>query len=155
MSYHILLANKENFDICVAKGVYGTVESSSEKLNAEVISCILGIKPGDFVFFYVKNVGIYGLWKVTTFPFYDEEKIWPDKDQPYPFRFCFKPVVRRFKRPIALSDILDLRDKGKIWTFDLGSLTKKNQYTITTSEGKEIIRLLLRNNPIFFAGRKN
>jgi len=50
---------------------------------------------------------------------------------------------------VALSDILDLRDKGKIWTFDLGSLTKKNQYTITTNEGKDIIRLLLRNNPIF------
>lgn len=65
------------------------------------------------------------------------------------FVFCFEPAVRKFTKPVALSDILDLRDKGKIWTFDLGSLTKKNQYTITTEEGKDIIRLLLRNSPVF------
>lgn len=47
-----------------------------------------------------------------------------------------------------------MRDKGKIWTFDLGSLTKKNIYTITSDEGKEIIRLLLRNNPIFIPAEK-
>jgi len=56
MSYHILLANKENFEICIEKGVYGAVKSPSDKLNAEVISCTLGVKPGDFVFFYVKNL---------------------------------------------------------------------------------------------------
>ena len=149
MSYHILLASKENFEICIEKGVYGAVKSSSDKLNAEVISCTLGIKRGDFIFFYVKNIGIYGLWRVTTPPFYDEEKIWQDKNQKYPFRFCFEPVIRKFTKPVVLSDILDLRDKGKIWTFDLGSLTRKNQYTVTTDEGKELIRLLLRNNPIF------
>jgi hypothetical protein len=49
-----------------------------------------------------------------------------------------------------LSDILDLRDKGRIWTFDLGTFTKKSHQPITTEEGKELIRLLLRNNPIFY-----
>ena len=154
MSYHILLANKENFEICIEKGIYGVIKSASDKLNAEVISCISGIKPGDFVFFYVKNLGIHGLWKVTTAPFYDEEKIWSGFNQKYPFRFCFEPIIRKFTKPVVLSDILDLRDKGKIWTFDLGSLTKKNLYTITTDEGKEIIRLLLRNNPIFISAEK-
>jgi hypothetical protein len=154
MSYHILLTSKENFEICIERGVYGAIESASDKVNSEVISCILGIKPGDFIFFYVKNLGIYGLWRVTNEPFYDEEKIWPNFNQKYPFRFCFEPVIRRFTKPVVLSDILDLKDKGKIWTFDLGSLTKKNQYTITTDEGKEIIRLLLRNNPIFIPAEK-
>ena len=46
-------------------------------------------------------------------------------------------------------DFLDLRDKGKIWTFDLGTFGKKSHHPITTDEGKELIRLLLRNNPIF------
>ncbi|PIW92290.1 MAG: hypothetical protein COY73_00955 [Candidatus Nealsonbacteria bacterium CG_4_10_14_0_8_um_filter_37_14] len=154
MSYHILLSTKENFEICIKKGVYGAIKSSSDKVNAEVISCTLGVKPGDFVFIYVKNVGIYGLWRINSIPFYDEEKVWLDSDQKYPFRFCFEPIIRKFKKPVALSDILDLRDKGKIWTFDLGSLTRKNQYTVTTNEGKEIIRLLLRNNPIFIPAEK-
>jgi hypothetical protein len=48
-----------------------------------------------------------------------------------------------------LSDILDLKDKGKIWTFDLGAIVKKNHNPITTEESKELIRLLLRNNPVF------
>lgn len=154
MSYHILLSTKENFEICIEKGVYGAIKSSSDKVNAEVISCTLGVKPGDFVFIYVRNVGIYGLWRIITAPFYDEEKVWSGSNQKYPFRFCFEPIIRKFTKPVALSDILDLRDKGKIWTFDLGSLTKKNQYTITTDEGKETIRLLLRNNPIFIPAEK-
>jgi hypothetical protein len=109
---------------------------------------------GRFYFFYVKNVGLYGLWKVTTFAFYDEEQIWDDSNQKYPFRFCFEPAIRKFPKPVSLNDILDLRDKGKIWTFDLGSLTKKNLNTITLDESKEIIRLLLRNNPVFIAPEK-
>lgn len=154
MSYHILLIDRENFQICTSRGVYGNIESTSVKkdrgsLNSEVISCIIAVKPGDFIFFYVKKEGIYGLWRVTTEPFYDRTLIWNSKDQIYPYRFCFEPAVRKFDKPVALSDILDLRDKGKIWTFDLGPITKKNQSIITTEEGKEIIRLLLRNNPVF------
>lgn len=149
MSYHVLLVGQENFQTCIDRGVYGGVESASEKSKSEVVSSTLGVKPGDLIFFYVKNVGIYGLWRVTTQPFYDQTPIWKSEGQNYSFRFCFEPTVRKFTRPVALSDILDLRDKGKIWTFDLGSLTKKNQYTLTTEEGKEIIRLLLRNNPVF------
>ncbi len=155
MSYHILLVGQENFQTCIDRGVYGGVESSSEKLNSEVISCTLAIKPGDFIFFYVKNKGIYGLWRVTAEPFYDQTPIWKSSNQIYPFRFCFEPTVRKFPKSVALSDILDLRDKGKIWTFDLGSLTKKNQYIITTEEGKEVIRLLLRNNPIFIPAEES
>lgn len=156
MGYHIFLAGEDNFDICVKRGVYGGVQphgsKKSEQTNSEIIAGFTGIKPEDFVFFYVKNKGIYGLWKVTCEAFYDATPIWSDPNNPgqlYPYRICFEPVVRKFSIPIALSDILDLRDKGKIWTFDLGVMTKKNHHPITTEEGKELIRLLLRNNPIF------
>jgi len=44
---------------------------------------------------------------------------------------------------------MDLQDKGKIWTFDLGAMRQKNHNPITADEGKELIRLLLRNNPVF------
>lgn len=150
MGYHIFLVGEENFKICVERGVYGLVEPDSEKSKAEVISAAFTIKPDDFVFFYVKNTGIYGLWKVTSHPFYDNSRIWPDEKQKYPYRFYFDPTVRKFPNPIALSDILDLRDKGTIWTFDLGTIARKNHFGITADEGKEIIRLLLRNNPIFY-----
>jgi hypothetical protein len=153
MSYHIFLVGQENFKNCIKTGIYGNIEHPNKKTDAEILATTWTINDGDFIFFYVKNIGIYGLWKVIGKPFYDKKIIWPGLKN-YNYRFRFVPVVRKFNRPVILSDILDLRDKGKIWTFDLGALTKKNQYTITTEEGKEIIRLLLRNNPIFVSAGK-
>jgi hypothetical protein len=153
MGYHILLTKLDNFKVCVERGVYGGIYSTgspkSEQMNSEVIAGFAGIKIDDFAFLYVKNVGLYGLWKVTCDPFYDDKPVWNDPKQTFPYRICFVPVVREFGNPIALSDILDLRDKGKIWTFDLATFTKKSHHPITTDEGKELIRLLLRNNPIY------
>lgn len=153
MGYHILLAKLDNFKVCIERGVYGGIHSTgsqkSKQMNSEVIAGFAGIKPGDFVFFYVKNIGFYGLWRVTTPPYYDNERIWNDPAQIFPYRICIEPVVRDFSRPAVLSDILDLRDKGRIWTFDLATFTKKSHHPITTDEGKELIRLLLRNNPIY------
>lgn len=153
MGYHIFLVGENNFNICIQRGIYGGIQSQgsakSEQLNLEVMSSFIGIKVGDFVFFYVKNRGVYGLWKVTTESFYDVTPIWSNPNQPYPFRVCLEPTVRKFSVPIAMADILDLRDKGRIWTFDLGAMPKKSHHPITANEGKELIRLLLRNNPIF------
>lgn len=154
MSYHIFLVGESNFKKCAEKGVYGLVEPPNMKQNAEVMATAFAVRPDDFVFFYVKNQGIHGLWKVVTETFYDDQDIWGDKEQKYPYRFLFEPTVRKFVKPVALSDVLDLKDKGKLWTFDLGIAIRKNQFMITAEEGKEIIRLLLRNNPIYFEAEK-
>lgn len=151
MGNHIFLASKENFEKCLEYGVYGGISTSSERINSEIIAGFEAIRPGDFIFFYVSNVGIYGLWKATSRAFLDERDIWRRKDQLYPYRICFEPSIREFRKPIAPNDILDLRDKGKMWTFDLGTITKKSHQPITTEEGKELIRLLLRNNPVFYS----
>lgn len=149
MGNHIFLASQKNFQECIQHGIYVVNSHSNEKTNAEIIASFDVIKPGDFVFFYVRNVGVYGLWKTTSRPFFDKSPIWQGEDREYPYRVCLEPSIRYFPKPIALSDILDLRDKGKIWTFDLGAIVKKNHNPITTEEGKELIRLLLRNNPVF------
>lgn len=150
MGYHIFLVGQENFKKCLERGVYGGIFHDFERTNSEVIAGFCGIQPNDFVFFYVKNVGVYGLWKINSIPFYDEEDIWGNKDQTYPYRVCLEPCIRNFAKPVALNDILDLRDKGRIWTFDLGTFNKKSHHPITTDEGKELIRLLLRNNPVHY-----
>ena len=61
MGSHIFLAGKENFDKCLEYGVYGGISHSSESTNSEIIAGFEAIRPGDFIFFYVKNIGIYGL----------------------------------------------------------------------------------------------
>jgi len=150
MGSHIFLASQENFKKCLEFGLYGGIAHPFERTNSEIIAGFETIKPSDFIFFYVKNIGIYGLWKATSRPFFDESQLWGNKEQSYPYRVSFEPSIREFRKPIALSDILDLRDKGKIWTFDLGTFTKKSHQPITTEEGKELIRLLLRNNPVYY-----
>lgn len=149
MGSHIFLVGQDNFKKCLDMGVYGGVSQPLERINSEIIASFECIKPGDFVFFYVRNVGIYGLWKATSYSFFDDTNIYGDKEQIYPYRVCFEPSIRHFPRPIVLSDILDLQDKGRIWTFELGAMRTKNHNPITTDESKELIRLLLRNNPIF------
>lgn len=149
MSSHIFLVSQYHFPKCLEYGVYGGVSHPLERINSEVIAGFEAIRPGDFIFFYVKNVGVYGLWKATSQPFFDERDIWGEREQRFPYRVCFEPSIRQFSEPISLSDILDLRDKGRLWTFDLGTIGKKSHHPITTDEGKELIRLLLRNNPIF------
>jgi len=148
MASHIFLVTQGRFPTCLKYGVYGGISHQLERINSEVIAGFQAIRPGDFIFFYVKNVGVYGLWRATTQPFFDKRDIWRDREQDFPYRVCFEPTIRQFAKPISLSDILDLRDKGKLWTFDLGTIGKKSHHPITTDEGKELIRLLLRNNPI-------
>jgi hypothetical protein len=153
MGYHIFLTGQENFKKCIEVGVYGGASQPLERINSEIIGSFEAIKPGDFIFFYVRNIGVYGLWKATSRPFFDDTDLFGDKEQKFPYRVCFEPSIRYFPRPIVLSDILDLQDKGKIWTFDPGfsAMRLKNHNPITSDEGKELLRLLLRNNPVFQA----
>lgn len=148
MGAHIFLVGEDNFKVCVNRGVYGCVMPNTEWNKAEVIAGILSIQPDDLVFFYVKNKGIYGLWKVAGEPYFDKTKVWPSNKQLFPYRLSFDTAVGRFSQPISLNDVLDLRDKGQVWTFDLNPVQQKNQYKITTNEARELLRLLLRNNPV-------
>ncbi len=148
MGAHIFLVGEDNFELCKNHGVYGCVMPTKEWNKAEIIAGIYSIQTGDLVFFYVKNKGIYGLWKIKNSPFFDNTRIWSNEKQSYPFRFLFEPVMGSFVKPISLTDVLDLHDKGKIWTFDLNPVQQKNQYKITMGEARELLRLLLRNNPI-------
>jgi len=148
MSAHILLTSEHNFDVCVRRGVYGCVMPRTEWNKAEIVAGVLSIQTDDLVFFYVKNKGIYGLWRVVGGPFFDEARVWDDEGQLFPYRVSLRPAVGHFPKPVSLSDVLDLHDKGRVWTFDLNPVQQKNQYKITMDEAREIVRLLLRNNPI-------
>ena len=149
MGAHILLVSERNYEICITREVYGCVQPTTEWNRAEIIAGLYSLQLDDLIFFYVKNKGIYGLWKVVSEPFYDDEAIWTDTNQLYPYRFLIGRSFGTFQNPISLSDILDLHDKGKIWTFDLNPVQQKNQYKITMDEAKELLRLLLRNNQLW------
>src|SRR5713101_8028314 len=89
---HVFLASQENFKRCLERGLYGGIAHEHEATNSEIIAGFHAIQPGDMVFFYVKNVGLYGLWKVTGVPFYDTTPVWDRPNQMYPYRVCFEPT---------------------------------------------------------------
>ncbi len=155
MGAHIFVVSEQNFEKSLDNGVHAigpeNLESPRRRSqNAEMIAGMESIKSGDFVFFYVTNRGVHGLWKANSQAFLDEQiDIWGEPGR-YPYAVTFEPVMRAFHKPIALNDIHDLRDRGRIWTFDLGTMARKNHHGITTEEARELVRLLLRNNPIAF-----
>lgn len=148
MGAHIFLVGADNFLMCVKRGIYGCVSPKSEWNKAEIIASLRAIQPGDLIFFYVKNRGIYGVWKIIDSPFFDNVQIWNNDEQTFPYRFSFDSTIGHFPKPILLSDIFELHDKGLIWTFDLNPVQQKNQYKITMAEAQQLLRLLLRNNPL-------
>lgn len=148
MGAHIFLVGADNFEICVRYGVYGCVFPKSEWNRAEIVASLYSIQPGDLMFFYVKNRGVYGAWKIVSIPFFDETSIWNNDTQSFPYRFLFESTIGHFPNPVLLSDVLELRDNGLIWTFDLNPVQQKNQYKITIAEAQQLLRLLLRNNPL-------
>jgi hypothetical protein len=147
MGYHIFLIGPDNFGISLDRGVYGGPSLERPATTADVVASFSAIRPGDLAFFYVTNSGLHGLWRTTSRAFFDTTPLWPGT-QVFPFRVCIEPVIRGFPRPIAPSDLLDLRDRGLLWTFDLSARVRKNHSPLTEAEGKELIRLLLRNNPV-------
>lgn len=153
MGYHIFLVGPDNFQTVLNRGVYGGVSHERPATNADIVGSFSAIRPGDTIFFYVTGAGIFGLWKATTSAFVDETPLWGDNTQKFPYRVCFEPIIRHFPRPVAMSDLLDLRDRGLIWTFDLATRRRKNHNPVTEAEGKHLIRLLLRNNPVFEQAR--
>lgn len=151
MAGHIFVTSPESFEICKQRGLCADGEHTHERTNAEILARFESLQRGDFIFIYVTGIqGIFGLWKAANKPFYDNTPVWRFDDKTYPYRICIEPYIREFPKPVAMSDIYDLMDKGKIWTFELGKFGKsRNHHIITTEESKEIIRLLLRNNPIY------
>jgi len=84
MGSHIFLASQKNFKKCLEYGIYGGISHPFERTNSEIIAGFEAIKLGDFIFFYVKNIGVYGLWRVTSHPFFDEFDVWQEEGRTFP-----------------------------------------------------------------------
>jgi len=53
------------------------------------------MKEGDLVFFHVRGrQTIHGVYKVRGSPFYEENRVWSDSIEIFPFRFLFEPYSR-------------------------------------------------------------
>lgn len=127
MPVHIFQVDETNFEICRKYGLAGIFDAERGNINDTLISRLSLMRIGDPVLFYVGRSSIkkekskkelYGVWKVSSEPFYDTCPVWTD--QVYPYRICVEELDGAvLKTPIRLSDIYHLIDTGRIWTFAL------------------------------------
>ena len=114
-----------------------------------------GIRHEDFILFYlIGKKELRGVFKAIEGPFFDDKQVWDftEKEQLYPFRIRFNNSYYSFEKPIMLSDIYDLRDNGKIWTFSLkrpASPATNAMFSISNHEFEELLNLYLKFNPVY------
>ncbi|MDX2229829.1 MAG: EVE domain-containing protein [Leptolyngbyaceae cyanobacterium bins.349] len=152
MAVHIFVLNQKNFTTCIQRGVAAIPDAERSHINDQLISRMASIRRGDLILFYVTGKKeIYGVYKALDKAFYDESKVWESEDsQVYPFRVRIDNTNYVFEKPILLSDIYDLRDNGRIWTFGLISPTGRvnSMFSISEIEYEEVLQLFLKANQI-------
>jgi hypothetical protein len=151
MAVHIFVTSRENFEICVRRGLAAVPAGTKPDITDQLISRMVMIRPNDRILFYVTGEkAIYGVYQAVDRPFFDDSPVWPapESGQVYPLRVRIENTEHVFSSPVSLSDIYDLRDNGKIWTFGLTrpSGASNAVFAISDLEFEEILRLFLQAN---------
>jgi len=152
MAVHIFVVNSTNFLTCIRRGVAAIPSADRLHINDQLISRLALIRRHDKILFYItEKKEIYGVYKVLDKPFYDETPVWDSTEsQLYPLRVRIDNSEYVFQKPIVLSDIYDLRDNGKVWTFGLArpSGGVNSIFSISEVEFEEILQIYLKTNQI-------
>lgn len=99
MGAFICTISESDWETARKMGVYGNrryKEGTANELRdiqiQSIIRDLISMKEGDFVFFHIRGKQtIHGVYEVREEPFYEENKIWNDPLEIFPFRFLFKP----------------------------------------------------------------
>ena len=154
MAAHIFTVSEENYKICIDRGLVAIPEAKEGPRHDNVMDGLLSrlyaIKENDYVLMY--NIGskkLKGVWQVEGVPFYDESPVWQDRI--YPFRCKIRCSEYNFTNSLDLDDINDLRNAGRIWTWDLQRATGTNSvFSISNSEFKILFIEFVKKNPFIF-----
>jgi len=141
----IFIVTPETFKLCIKKGVCGCPRISSAQPEARGLADISGIRHGSKILFFIKGTKeIYGIYKAKTFPFFDDTQIWDDPEHIFPYRVLIEPTLDTFEKPIFLSDLYDLADKGLLWSWR--RIVKRSVQPFTDAETSLLLKLFYRNN---------
>lgn len=155
MAVHIFVIDEKNYEICIKRGLAGIPDCDKPNTMDALISRMAMIRKGDYVLFYITlKKELRGIYKVLDRPFFDQTQVWPvnEESQIYPLRIRIENSPYVFPVPIRLSDVYDLRDNGKIWTFTLKrpAFGSRNvMFSISNHEFEELFNLYLRLNPLY------
>lgn len=152
MAVHIFLTNKENFQICIRKGIVGIPEPDEGRNKNSTFDALLSrlsmIRENDYILMYITgSKELRGVWKADGAPFYDNSPVWAD--ELYPLRCRIKVSEYCFDRSLFLDDINDLRNNNKIWTWATKRVTGSTNtlFSISNHEFEVIVNEFLKINP--------
>src|SRR5438552_3340843 len=122
MAVHIFVADEDNFNCCIRHGLAAIPAGKEPHINDELISRMAAVRSGDRLLFYVKSKKeIRGVYKAVGEAFYEDNLLIPafPEGKSYPFRVRMDTWDYVFQQALSLSDMFDLRDMGRLWTFGL------------------------------------
>lgn len=168
MNAHILITNEKTFPICRDRLVWGVGIEGMPKTFRELVDLknsrkpyfkmlvdMLGIRKGDLVFLYERQVGFHGVYKVNSDLFFDPTKIFGitnTKDfigQQWPLRILLK-CVNYFLRPVPEDLLFSTSHYENIfWIWAYRKIQgARGCNTITKETAEALIELLVKINSI-------
>jgi hypothetical protein len=151
--YHICYSNPDAWQYSYQTGIYGNVATGNDNLKVfwGKIVDLVALRPGDKIFFYVKNdMVLHGVFEVMDEPYYHESELFNNPRESYPFRFNFLHS-KNFDNPIPVSELAKLIENGhisSITTFERdANSTFRGIRQLTNQEGKIIEDTFVKFNP--------
>lgn len=147
-------------------GLYGNREKKpdySKDLRIidkmSIVRDLIAIKPGDIVFFHIVRTDegesrIHGIYQAESQAFYDQKKVWDNKKETFPFRFCFKPHVEFLNFTnrdsyIFVSDLYKKIESRDIWSIatleNERNMERRAVRKISIEDAQEIIKLIVKH----------
>jgi hypothetical protein len=151
--YHVCFSNPNAWAISYQNGVYGNVQTGNENFKVfwgKIID-LVALKPGDKVFFYVKDkMCLHGLFEVSSEPYFCEDDLFENENEKYPFRFNFNQI-KSFYNPIPVSELAKLIENGHLYSITTFERDQNSTFRgirqLTNDEGKIIEETFLKYNP--------
>lgn len=148
MGAFICTLSENDWEATRKQGIYGNrlyKEGTRNILrDVQILSIIrdlIPMKKGDTVFFHIRGKRtIHGVYKVKEKPYYDEERIWENDIEYFPFRFLFEPYphyryLAEYDANIDVHSLYEFIDKGKIKSL----VTLENEQNIEARGVRKIL----------------
>lgn len=151
--YHVCFSNPKAWATSYENGIYGNVQSGNDnqKVFWGKIIDLVALKPGDKVFFYVKEkMSLFGLFEVSDEPYYCQDDLFEDEEEKYPFRFNFIEV-KNFLTPVPVSELARLIENGLLYSITTFERDQNAPFRgirqLTDDEGRILEEIFLKFNP--------
>lgn len=127
MGAYICTISERDWDIARSRGVYGNryKKEGENRVLADnpqlsIIRDLVSIKEGDIIFFHLRRKKtIHGIYRARSEAFWEENEIWNDDYDVFPYRFLFEPHpdYKEFclnDAHISVASLYELIDRGEL-----------------------------------------